>query len=295
MKILRGTDLLLFFGVLPVFFIDLAVATVRCKVLCSALGIQDVSFRCLYNYYLLSGVLSQVLPSSIGGDVVRVIGLGQRAQSLVKGLSIVVLERLAGIVALFLWVLIPFAIGARLFRASAVLQRLGWLLVFVAGAVVVLAVLFGVFGRARKWVSPERFPLVSRLVRAVMGLFEAGLLLLSKPGSLSAMLLCSVIHAALGSFGMFCFLTAVHAVVSLSDILLIGAAVQMISLLPITIGGIGLREGAMVVLLAGIGVSKETALAAGLLARLGMIILLVPSLPLAWAAVKDLREHREKH
>ena len=60
--------------------------------------------------------------------------------------------------------------------------------------------------------------------------------------------------------------------VALVDWCWIFAAVSLLLLLPITVGGIGLREGAFVTLLAGLGVSGEKALACSL-ALFGLHIL----------------------
>ena len=139
--------------------------------------------------------------------------------------------------------------------------------------------------------SLERFPRLMRLLRAAGQFLDVGAVLVRRPRVLLSVLLCSVVYTAVGSFSLFCFLKAVNVKVSPVDVLVVGAAIQLVTLLPITIGGLGLREGASVVLLGAIGVPREAALASALLLRVGAMLLAALSLPWAWQAVRDLRKH----
>jgi uncharacterized membrane protein YbhN (UPF0104 family) len=92
------------------------------------------------------------------------------------------------------------------------------------------------------------------------------------PKALSLGTACNLINV-LVIYGLF---TALGAPVSALDCLVLVPFPLLLSLLPISVGGWGVREGAMVVAFALVGVSTETTLAVSVLFGL---ILLVWSIP----------------
>ena len=66
----------------------------------------------------------------------------------------------------------------------------------------------------------------------------------------------------------YCVLHAVGAQVRLSDVILVGGLVPLLSLVPISLNGIGLAEGVFVAVYGVVGVLPDAALAAALLRRL---------------------------
>jgi glycosyltransferase 2 family protein len=290
--ILGKTNILLCAALVPLYFASLGAAALRCQLLFTGLGFGSVSLGQVYRYYLLSSVVSQFLPSTVGGDVVRVVGLGRRNRSVASGLSVIVLERVTGVATLLLWVLIPFALQLSLFRDSVVLNRLGWSLVALVIAGTAFVVFYGNVMRHKKWAIAKRFPWLTRAGRAVAQIYESGLLLLSKPKLLLPVMLCSFARITAGCFSIYCFLVAIDSPVPLLTALIIGAAADTIALIPLSVAGLGLREGALVVLLAEAGVTREAAMAVGLLGRLCLMVCLVLSVPSAWLALRDLRSDK---
>ena len=288
-RILRLTRLW-YLSVLPLLYLlSVGLAAARCKMLFVGLGQGDLPFRHAFNHYLLSGVLSQVMPSTVGGDAVRAVALGRRSQGLTSGTSIVVLERLLGVSALLIWVLLPFALRVPMFRDSVILTRLGWTLVGLCAVGALVAAFYGMFLRHKKWAIARRFPWLTRVAEVPASAYRAGLLLLAQPLLLLATLLPSLMRTAVNSFSVWCILLALGTHSDVGAVLVIGAAVQAIAMIPLSIAGLGLREGALVVLLGELGIKSGTAMAAGILGRLALVLCLIMSLPFAWLAVRDMR------
>ena len=213
----------------------------------------------LLSHYLAGLFVGQFLPSTIGGDVVRVTRLSASTGDSPSSFASVILERLSGWIVLPLLTLVGLAIHPSLLHLGTATRLALFLSV---GALVLLAVLV-VAGT-----SPQ---LGGRLAQNQGWLRFIGAVHLGmerfrrRPG------------AALGVLGVSCVyqLTLVvaawmagHALginVGFTVLLAFMPAVAMAQVLPISISGLGLREGALVLFLHPLGVSNGHAIALGLL------------------------------
>jgi glycosyltransferase 2 family protein len=212
-----------------------------------------------FSQYLAGMFVSSVLPSTIGGDVVRVSRLSATTGDTPGSFASVILERVSG------WVVLPLLTFAGLALHPSLLH-LGYAsrlaLLLAIGALVLLAVLVaagmspklgGRLAHSEGW---------TRFIGAVhLGMEEfrrAPLAALAVLGVSLAYQLTLVVAAW----------TIGHALglnVGITVLLAFMPAVAMAQVLPISIGGLGLREGALVLFLHPLGVSYEHAIAFGLL------------------------------
>ncbi|MBV8160799.1 MAG: flippase-like domain-containing protein [Acidimicrobiia bacterium] len=211
------------------------------------------------SHHLAGMFVGNVLPSTIGGDVIRVSRLSATTGDSPGSFASVVLERVSGWVVLPLLTLVGFAIHPSLFHLGNATR----VALFLAlGALGVLAVLMvagtspqmgGRLAHNEGWLrfigavhlGMERFRREPLAVLAVLGV------------SLAYQL--TLVGAAW---------TVGHALgvnVGITVLLAFMPAVAMAQVLPISIGGLGLREGALVLFLHPLGVSSEHAIAFGLL------------------------------
>ena len=82
-----------------------------------------VPLRTLTGHYLAGQFVGNVLPSTIGGDVLRVARCAKTIGSATTSFASVVLERLSGMIALPLLVVVGFAVRPSLFHVAARLVR----------------------------------------------------------------------------------------------------------------------------------------------------------------------------
>ncbi len=236
----------------------MVLSAVRWQQVLHAMG-QRTALRPLVSLCLAGQFVSNVLPTTIGGDVLRVSRLSKDNGASADTFASVVLERLTGWLVLPLITFFGLAVnpGLReLGRATAI--ALG----VAAGTLVALVLLLvaadhpRLGGRFSAGVGWRRFvgavhdglAQLRTHPRAAAGLVLAGLAY--------QLVLCAaalMVAAALG-FGWLGF----------TPLLAFFPAVLIAQVLPIGISGLGVREGAFVLFLTPLGVPAEQAVALGL-------------------------------
>ncbi len=202
----------------------------------------------------LSLFFLQAVPSTLGADAVRGWGAFKYGARPGDAIASVVLDRVVALVALVLIVLCGLPWLFPLTGGSMAAWSVLMLCAAGMGGVVVLIGLGWFPGRWVRW-------------KPLVGLKHLGLAarrLLGAPSTLSATLLISIaMH-----FGSILILAAIgwlfETPASLGQFLVIGPAVLIIALAPISIAGWGVREGAMVIGLGYTGVAADAAVAVSL-------------------------------
>jgi len=221
----------------------------------------------LLRSFLVGRFVGAFTPSTTGLDVYRVVDIGRRTGEAARSAGAVVVEKLVGLVGLSLLTFALLPAGASRF--------FGPLALAAAGAVGLGAALGLRFLRAPR--LPEA--LAARLpaeLRARLDRMAA--LLTTRPmdrGRLTEVLTLSLL-THLTTAGVF--VATGHALgvaATTLDLLVVGNAIVIATLLPISVGGVGVREGTAVVLLGTLGVAPTDA---ALLAVLGYLTAQPPAL-----------------
>jgi len=212
-------------------------------------------------YYLVGYFYNMFLPGSIGGDVYRVLKLGQETENPSGALAAVGTERLLGLVALLPvgwigFVLLPVRLaGQREF--IAVLAALG--LVLLSAPVWLRPRFLRLLRGPYRWfveLRPlRRFKLGERLAR----LYNALAVYLDRPRTLVAPFALSLLSRLTWVAAATLTGRALGVRLSYAHYMAVLAITELVRMLPISLGGIGVREGAFVVLLAPFGVPREQA------------------------------------
>ena len=280
-----GTALWLL-GALVLTFVGIGVSAARWHQVLSALGVHS-RWRHLFSHYLAGQFVSNVLPTTIGGDVLRVSRLSRETGHGPTTFASVVLERLTGWVVLPLITLTGLALnpGLReLGRASRIAAAVAVItLVALIGLLAVVADrrVLGRFATREGW---QRFA----------GAVHLGVTKLrDHPTAALGVLAVGIGYQLVLVVAAFMAARALHVPgVGLTALLVFMPAVLIVQVLPIGISGLGLREAAFVVFLGPLGVATEQAIALGLLLYL---LNLVTSLPGAGAfAVGGRRHHTDE-
>jgi uncharacterized membrane protein YbhN (UPF0104 family) len=219
------------------------------------LRIQGVkmTFGAVTESMVVSLFFNNFLPTNIGGDVMRIKDTAEPAGSSVRATTVVVLDRVAGLIGLVLVAAVGGALEASGKLPFSVLWIWGALAAGMAAVLVVLLipnVLDLLLSRLKgTWVGAQLEVLAGTLLnfRAdPAGLVES--LVVSAFVQVSFILFYSSVAHALG----------VH--VGLADMALIVPAAGIIQMAPVSVNGIGLREAAFTVLFGRVGVPGESAL-----------------------------------
>ena len=251
LELLSRADWPWWLGALVVTLAGQVVAGIRWAALARPLGF-DFPNRFFVRRFFEGMFFSLCLPSSIGGDVVKAVRIGSSTQlRLLAGCSVLA-DRLTGLSAL--GVLVGTAVISRnkqLGTAATSAVFGGLLLAVLAGFWVALAVLDRVHaalpeGSARDFIAR----LLPYRQRPSLVLLAVGWSFVVQLAGVAAVVL---VARALG--------VAQPALVWLSVVPLVALAM----VLPISIGGFGVRENALEYLLRGYGVPAEAGVAIGLL------------------------------
>jgi glycosyltransferase 2 family protein len=245
-----------------------------------------VPLRTLTAHYFAGQFVSSALPSTIGGDVLRVSRASTTVDSPTVAFASVVLERLTGFLALPLLVLIGFVL-----KPSLLDQDHAWIALLVAGvALGVLSLVLFVAGHPRiagRFAGHENW---TRFIGAVhLGVDR----LRREPRQIFPILGTAMIYqiSIIVSFGLI--FRALDLPVPLAAAVAFVPAVAMLQVLPLTFAGLGVREGALVLFLHPLGVSSAQAFAAGVLWYLALLVASLPGAP-AFAVGHRGRANRER-
>ena len=237
----------------------MALATLRWSQVLVALG-RPTGLGRLFSHTMAGQFVSNVLPTTIGGDVLRVSRLSRDTGDSPDTFASVVLERITGWLVLPVITLVGLAVNPGLRQLGTATQ------VALGLAVVTLSLLVGTL-----WaVSSDRFGARYAMRdgwRRFAGAIHLGLSKLrAHPRSAVGVL------AAGFAYQFVLVLSAVAAAqalglraAGLTALLAFFPAVLIVQVLPVGISGLGIREGAFVLFLGPLGVATEQAIALGLL------------------------------
>jgi uncharacterized protein (TIRG00374 family) len=228
------------------------VSSLRWQALARPLGF-DLPLGRFVSFYFIGMFFNLVLPTSVGGDVVRAWYLsGGPGRRLDAFLSVFV-ERLSGLLVLLAIACLAAAVCPLSLPAWVPWSVWG----LTAAGLVAVPVLVGL---ARLPCPAGRLSgLHARLVRFAGQLAAAGRLYLAHPRLLVGTTLLSGVVQAGNVVLVWLIGRAIGAPVPASYYWILVPLVALLTLLPISLNGMGIREGAMVLLLAPLGVGSGTA------------------------------------
>ncbi len=247
------------------------MAAIRWQLVTQAID-APVSKRDALSITAIGWFFNQTLPSTIGGDAVRIFMAWRTGITKTGAVHGIVLDRLMGlfvVLALATLFLPPLLSGL-----SEDFQR--WFLIaFIVAAYTGYFLLFAMTGAFAERL--DNFHLV-RLARALSHDARATLISLSPGG---VILVLSVILQIVQIASIYVIAVALGLDVSFAAIMIALPAVLLISSLPISLAGWGVREQSMVLALGAMGVAATDALAISVLLGLSWIVIGLPG-ALVW-------------
>lgn len=211
----------------------------------------------LVRLYFVGQFFSLFLPTSVGGDAVRVLALSRAVGGMGRALSSVIIERLLGICALVAYLLMGGLLTPSLLTAFArrLTWRLGWehalLLAAALGIACALAVFYGMRSIKLRQLWRDASDAWARFRHA--------------PWPLTTAVLTSLVVQATYILVWYVLARIVHLDVPLSALLVFVPLVSLVAMLPVTLSGLGVREGAWTLLLQPLGITSANAIGFSLL------------------------------
>jgi len=236
------------------YLLSLLVLSFRWQILVSGYGLK-IPTRTLFKYYLIGLFFNNFLPTGIGGDVFRIYNLIQTSGDRTISFASVMTERLLGISSTLILALISFILLRDEFRTNMVL--------YIIIGLIALVILFFAIVFIKKLAAPiEKLTAkltLFRLGERIQKFLDAIRFYSNSKVVYLKILVVSVLGQVLIIVKAYVLALALGIEVSLVYMFLVVPIAIILSMLP-SINGIGFRDGAYVILLAKVGVSKAAAL-----------------------------------
>ena len=237
---LSRTQLRWFLPAVAVSIATVPVMALRWRLLLSAKGI-DAPLAWLTRTYFVALFAGQFLPAAIGGDAVRAVELGRRTHDAPEAVASVLIDRLVGLVSLVALAVAAVAVGGGSARRPGVIAAEAAFGVAAAGT---LALLFS--SRLRGVVARVLEPRSDGHRLAAGGRFYEALHTYRGHRRTLALVGTLALVVQLARVGVIWLLTrALSLDVPDSVILLTGPVVFASLALPVSLNGIGVREGVL--------------------------------------------------
>lgn len=261
-SLLAKADLRLFAQACVWLTLGLAAQALRWNEVMRALDAQMGSRTALIGTFE-SMFFSQILPSSIGGDIFRALRAFDAGATAGKSILGVLIDRAFGLWFVAAIVLVAYVAGGTALAGSAAFNALSAIAAVVcAGAIT--AVILGAY--VEKGMLPRWAGGAVSLVREFSTIVRA----VTPPLQIVATMALSTYLIGLGlqTCGR-----SIGLALSLWDTLIVLQGMMLASVIPLSIGGWGWREGAAVLLLAALNVGAAEATILSVLFGLGLTII----------------------
>jgi uncharacterized protein (TIRG00374 family) len=261
--LLKRADLVWIFLSLSSFFLFVVISVIRWKVLLDARGLT-FSSGYLLRVYFVSLFFNNLLPTAIGGDVMRVFYT--RNPDLSGALAVCFFDRVIGFIGLFFFALLA-TLASLLFwlrgfpygREAILLNLFGFLLLSGFTYALISEKTFNLFRRF--WLKLKFFSLGKRL-DSFFGKLPG---FSSNPKALVSSFTLSLVVQLLLSLVWYFGGLAIKRPLSPFYYFLYIPLINVLTMVPITFGGLGVREGSFVYLFGKVGLRKEEAMGISLI------------------------------
>lgn len=239
--------------------VSVLVSAFKWRLILEAQGLR-LGFWVLSGDFASGLFFNNFLPSSVGGDGVRILLVGRRSGKNAEAASSVVIDRL----------LAGAALGAVGFVVSLFARHsTWWIQATLAGIALASAVLVFVaaIGRVPRFLVKKE----GKAAEFLRGFIAAGEALRGRKGALAAsfcgsvvfqLSVAAVVAASMAALGL--------PLPPVSDIVFVSATASFLAMVPLGINGYGLREAAYVFLLTPYGVPAPSAVAVSVLFALSV-------------------------
>lgn len=260
----------LILGIILLLFSFLILENIRLKLL---LDIEDFTLIELIKLSIISMFFNSFLPSNIGGDGYKVIYIQKKMNSnLNKPFTIVFLTRFAGLVVFLLIGIIFYFINSNrihniLNEQNLTIEMNYWIVIIsIFSLFIVLLILFFVFPSFfRKY-----YLKVISFYKNSLSVFNE----ISKYKYLLLILITFLMHT-LRVLGFYYLVLYLNDTILWYDIYFVLFITTYISVIPISIGGLGVQEGAIAMSMNFFGVSEDKAIIIALLNRILILVITI--------------------
>ena len=238
-----------FAAAVGIYVATLVISAYRWQLLAAILQLH-ASFTDFLAFRLIATFTNTLVPGVLGGDALRAIYLGRRTTRMVEAFASVFADRIVGLIGL-LWL----AAIAAIFLNDAGLPAAVTAAPIGIGVITVAAFLASPLLIRLVHLMPARFSRYTSLIVRYLG----------RPGAILSALALSVIVQTALAVCQYLLARGIGINASLTLFLFCVPIAGVFASLPLTVNGLGVREGAYLVLFGMAGMDRTSAIALGLL------------------------------
>jgi len=243
-----------------VFSLTYVLGVWRWAMLLKAVNI-DIPLKRIITSFSGGIFFSLFLPSTIGGDFLRSVDLSVHTQKPKEVIATIFLDRLSGYIGLVFLAICALFLGWKVLEDSSVLISLG---IIVGLLFFLLLILFNKY-LYTKINGFLKSPNAGKIRDLISDLHEEIHLFRDKPRIVAKNILVSILIQAISPVTFYIIALALGIKISLLYFFIFLPIIGAITLLPISIGGLGLRDASTIFFFAKVGVGKNLAFAMSLL------------------------------
>ncbi len=245
----------LWIGAAALLMVTQVISALRWKCYADQLALRR-SLRQLTGFYFIGMFFNLLLPTSVGGDVVRAWYLDGKSGNKLVAFASVFLDRLNGLL-----VLVALACLAVTVAPLDLPPWITWSVWGIAACGALGLVSLQILTRLASQFAPDS----NSKLRVRLDQIRATLGLLSVPRILATTLALSLFVQAANIVIVWLIGVAIHAPIPAAYYWVMVPMVSLLTMLPVSVNGMGVREKATVLFLAPLGIAEGTALTLSML------------------------------
>lgn len=270
---IENVDLKILSFAFSLHFIGIMLSSIRWKILLSAQGISS-NLLFLFKSYMVASFLNHFLPSTIGGDSNRAYDSWRLSDNKEKAFAVVLLDRFMGLLTLLLFALISMILSPDL--AKIIPNLWYWMILLSIGSIAIIWFIFSPPFRIFRKIEKKNKGLLKKVSGFIYKMDVAFSEFSNKKKYISPAFWLSVLL----QFNVVLYYYSISLALGLDllfiDLFLYVPLLIFITMIPISFNGIGLRENALFLFFAPLGILKAQAIAFawieyGMLICLGLI------------------------
>jgi uncharacterized protein (TIRG00374 family) len=251
--ILRKVDLKFFIFSFFLYIFSQYISTHRWRLLLLAKGIK-INFLKLFSFYFVGMFFNLFMPTLVGGDLFRTYDLYRETSDVKESAASILLERLSGLFALVILSLLSLILGFSQIKDEPVVIYSITILSFSFFSLIIL-----IFNENLKNFLSKIFKNIKIweiIIKFHTTIFEYK----RYPLTFLKVILLSFVVQIISLFIFYTMTVALNLNINFIYVWLFTPLITLFSMIPVSLGGWGLRESATIYLYSKIGISSEESL-----------------------------------
>lgn len=245
------------------------LSAVRWQILLKTQGVK-ISQPYLASSFLIGSFFNNFLPTSIGGDVFRSYDISKKADLPIgKSVCVIVIDRFSGVISAAVYAIIALLLGFSTVGTKSYIIPI--VIFFIVCLILAFLILNPSVLRLHKLI--DRIKFLHRIRERLKEVYHTFQSFKKFKLALALSLLCSLALQFAVIINYFLAAKSLGITLSLSSFIFIVPVVATISMLPISIGGTGIRENSLVFLMIALGAPNGKAAMCSLI-LLAMLLIL---------------------